>query len=124
MKQVGIVCIVSLLLTLGAGRADAAPVPTLSVTTSGAADWQLTFDRGSAPKEARCVVRVGDRTSMPPAGVRTMVLRGSAVVPGPHSVRVRCGRSVSPEIWLIAPRNQINDIGTWFSNSTAGLVGY
>lgn len=122
------------LMAAGAGPAAAAAVPTVSVTGSGAADWQITFDRGDAAGAARCVVWVGGRPAAEPKSaatspksvaprLRTTVLPGRAVAPGRHAVRVRCGRSVSPTVWLHAPRNQLNDIGTWLSNSAAGLVG-
>lgn len=131
MKHVGMVCNVLLVGVLGvaastaaAGVADAAPVPTVAVTTSGTADWQITFDRGHAPSSTRCVVAVGGRVTTPPAQVRTVVLAGKSVRPGAHPVRVRCGRSVSPTVFVHAPRNQINDVATWLSNSTAGIVGY
>ncbi|WP_344785656.1 hypothetical protein [Gordonia caeni] len=131
MKHVGMFCNVALVVAFGAGttvlgvgEASAAPVPTVAVTTSGAADWQVTFDRGRAPSSARCVVAVGGRTTTPPEQVRTVVLPGRSVRAGAHPVRVRCGRSVSPTVWLHAPRNQVNDIGTWLSNGTAGIIGY
>ena len=132
MKHVGVVCIVMLVVavlgtgasTLGVGAAAAAPVPTVAVTTSGAADWQITFDRGRAPSTARCVVAVAGRAAEPPAQARTVVLPGRSIRAGVHPVRVRCGRSVSPTVWLHAPRNQVNDIATWLSNGTAGIIGH
>ncbi|MFZ2511154.1 MAG: hypothetical protein WAW85_08715 [Gordonia sp. (in: high G+C Gram-positive bacteria)] len=111
-------------LTAGSGDAQAAAVPTLAVTASGNANWQITYDRGRAPDAARCSVRIGGRSTTPPAQVRTMVLRGATVTPGAHPVRVRCGRSESPTVWIVAPRNQLNDVVTWASNGTAGIFGY
>ncbi|MEZ5210788.1 hypothetical protein [Gordonia sp. (in: high G+C Gram-positive bacteria)] len=131
MKQLLVACIIVLVAALGAGGAgmgagvaSAATVPTLAVTTSGAADWQLTYDRGAAPSAARCVVRIGERVVTPPSSVRTMVVRGDAVRPGASPVRVRCGRSLSPRIWIHAPRSQVNDVATWLSNAGAGLLGH
>jgi len=63
-------------------------------------------------------------TKPPVPMLMTTTLRGESVPPGAHRVNVRCGRSVSPTIWLIAPRNQIWDGVTWLSNGTAGLIGY
>lgn len=131
MKHIVIICnvaVVGALLAVaagfGAGPAGAARVPTVAVTTSGSADWQITFDAGRAPADASCAVRIGRRSAEAPAGVRTAVVRGSAVRPGSHPVSVRCGRSVSPVVWLHAPRSQVNDVATWLSNGTAGIVGY
>lgn len=111
-------------LTAGPGEARAAAVPTLAVTASGNADWQLTYDRGWAAASTPCSVHFGKRSTTPPARVRTMVLRGTAVAPGLHPVHVRCGRSASPTIWILAPRNQLNDVVTWGSNATAGIFGH
>ncbi len=59
-----------------------------------------------------------------PPAITSLTLRGARVTPGAHRIHVRCGRSVSPTIWLIAPRNQIFDGLTWLSNGTAGVFGY
>ena len=111
-------------LLLGAGQADAARVPTVAVTTSGQNDWQITFDRGAAKESTPCHVWVKGKKATPPEGVRTMLLKGSAVRPGIHPVHVRCGKLASPTVHLFAPRQQLNDLGTWLSNSTAGIIGY
>lgn len=111
-------------LTVGPGEARAAAVPTLAVAAAGNSDWQLTYDRGRVPRSACCSVQIGRRSTTLPDHVRTMVLRGAGVAPGMHPVRVRCGRSASPAIWIAAPRNQFNDVVTWTSNGTAGVFGH
>ncbi len=126
----------------GIGTADAAPMPTLAVTSSGDTDWQITYDRGSSAKRTTvCRAYLDDRrldTPVPrpahaeaaaapeatPPAITSLTLRGARVTPGAHRIHVRCGRSVSPTIWLIAPRNQIFDGLTWLSNGTAGVFGY
>ena len=140
--------------TVGATTAQAAPVPTISVTSAGDADWQITYHRGSLThRESTCRVWLDDRivaspepTSVPkhselqdakkqdakkqgakksaPPMLNSTTLHGAKVAPGAHRVNVRCGPSVSPTVWLIAPRNQIFDGITWLSNGTAGLIGY
>lgn len=117
-------------------------MPTLAVTSAGDTDWQITYDRGSAAMRTTvCRVYLDDRrlaTPVPrpgraeaaaavdatPPAITSLTLRGDRVAPGAHRVHVRCGRSVSPTIWLIAPRNQIFDGVTWLSNGTAGIFGY
>ena len=120
--------------SIHAAPADAAPMPTISVTLAGDSDWQITYHRGSATHhDARCRVWMDRQVvasfeqaaphSAPPM-LGTTTLRGYAVAAGAHQVNVRCGRSASPTIWLIAPRNQIFDGVTWLSNATAGTLGH
>ena len=109
---------------MGIGPASAAVVPTLAVTTAGSADWTITYDTGAGPHtDGRCTVVVDSRTLVRDGTERTLTLPGSAVRPGRHPVRVRCGAATSPTLWIHAPRGQINDIGTWASNTTAGVLG-
>jgi len=131
MKQRPIICIVALLATLlltplacSPGRAQAATVPTVALTTSGNADWQITFDRGEARPGARCRVSVGNTGQTVPVRTTAVLIKGSTVRAGIYPVRVRCGTLVSPTVQLFAPRNQLNDLWTWLSNGSAGLMGY
>lgn len=109
---------------MGVGPASAAAVPTLAVTAAGTADWTITYDTGTGPHtDGRCTVVVDSRTLVRDGTERTLTLPGSAVRPGRHPVRVRCGAATSPTLWIYAPRGQINDLGTWASNTTAGVLG-
>ncbi|WP_059035859.1 hypothetical protein [Gordonia desulfuricans] len=108
----------------GTGPAGAAAIPTLAVAQSGTTDWQLTYSPGSAPRSAPdCTVTLGSKVLARHTATRTLTVRGNTVRPGRYPVRVRCGTGWSPVIWLYAPRGQINDIGTWASNTTAGSLG-
>lgn len=123
-KKVGIlVCagLFSVGIVAGTGEAHAAPIPTLAVTPSGNSDWQLTFDRGTSRAET-CDVRAGS-VRIDDTEEFTHTLRGGELAAGRHAVTVRCGDRVSPLLWIYAPRGQINDIGTWLSNTTAGALG-
>ncbi len=104
-------------------------MPTIAVAAAGDTDWQITYHRGTATRrDARCRVWLDDRVVASPEAtpplLATTTLAGADVAPGAHRINVRCGRTVSPTLWLIAPRNQIFDGVTWLSNGTAGLLGY
>ncbi len=107
---------------VGTTEASAAPMPTVAVAASGNTDWAVAFDTGRARTD-RCDVFLDDRVALADTAARTATIDGSAVVPGRHPVRVRCGRVTSPTIWLYAPRNQLNDVATWASNTSAGALG-
>lgn len=123
-KTVGTLVCAGLLATgvvVGTGEAHAAATPTIAVTQSGNTDWQITFDRGAA-RTASCDVKVGGK-NLGHTQKTTLTLKGDQVRPGRHTVQVVCGHRASPQVWVYAPRNQINDIGTWFSSNTTGAFG-
>lgn len=84
--------------SIHAAPADAAPMPTISVTLAGDSDWQITYHRGSATHhDARCRVWMDRQVvasfeqaaphSAPPM-LGTTTLRGYAVAAGAHQVNV------------------------------------
>lgn len=107
--------------TIGAADARAVVGPRIAVSISGNTDWQVTFDKGDARSE-RCKLFVGNKV-VPISTGGTATVSGVAVKAGRHPVVLRCGRQSSPTLWLYAPRGQINDIATWASNTTAGILG-
>lgn len=113
---------VAAVTTLGAAHAHAVVGPKVAVAASGTSNWQLTYQHGDA-LDSSCVIHVGKTLAITGPGRGTTTIAGSDLRPGRYPVQVRCGSQSSPTIWIYAPRGQINDLGTWASNTTAGVLG-
>ena len=128
-RRAALTCVITLIAAataslVGTAPAEAAAVPTLAVAASGTTNWELTYLPGArAGAKAECTISVGSHRVLTKSTARTATLKGKDVRPGRFPVRVRCGRSVSPTLWIYSQRGQINDIGTWASNLSAGVLG-
>ncbi|MDL9937588.1 hypothetical protein QSJ18_12600 [Gordonia sp. ABSL1-1] len=109
--------------TVGAGDAEAVVGPRIAVAADGVTNWQITYDKGDA-RRTDCTLFVAGKRVVKDSASGSVTLPGAAVTAGRHAVQMRCGAQVSPTLWLYAPRGQINDIATWGSNFTAGILGF